>query len=497
MSIVQTWNKPRVAVFLVTVSSVVTGLLFRLPIYRGYFFGDDSLLVNDALNPNGPHGLLPDLFLVGGGKWRPLSTPLLLEMARQFGNNLVPFQIVSSVLLVSTGILLGMLVYRLTQLSTPSILATVLVLSSPFTWLFQSWTYGVMESSALLCTVISIYFLVGVEDAKKHHQFKIWCSIFFLFISTLIHERYIIVVFALFFFYLCLPKHTKRCDINPKLFLLIPVFHLIMKGFIFGINPITSGGETSQDTSVGLGAVSRLLRGIQGVLGGLSGSGYYYSTDSFSIEMNQNAASIFLPIGFGSLILFLAVFAGVIKVRNKRVNQFEKTAGSKYGVALIGIVGLSLLLPGSLVDERFEGRWIYGAQIFIISALLIASNEFLVFRRLKYAVSIPLFIVLLVVNWSYRSDSTAFFTYRSQVDASLTMLEKLVPRENPWSLVVKPFDSNSPTDWQFAYGYSLQQLSNPPYSFSLGQCPTYRKKIPCYTVQLEKSITAISITQSH
>jgi len=486
MSIVQTWNKPRVAVFLVTVSSVVTGLLFRLPIYRGYFFGDDSLLVNDALNPNGPHGLLPDLFLVGGGKWRPLSTPLLLIMARQFGNNLVPFQIVSSLLLVSTGILLGMLVYRLTKLSTPSILATVLVLSSPFTWLFQSWTYGVMESSALLCTVISIYFLVGIEDVKKHRQFKIWCGFTFLFFSTLIHERYIIVVFALFFFYLCLPKHTKRSDINARLFLLIPVFHLIMKGFILGINPTTSGGETSYDTSLGLGVISRILRGMQGVLGGLSGSGYFYSTDSFSLQMNQNAAPVVIPLGLACLILSSTVFATVITVRNRKTNHFEKSAGSKYGVALIGIVGISLLLPGSLVEERFEGRWIYGAQIFIFSALLIALNDFSVFRRLKYVLSIPLFIVLLLVNWSYRSDSPAFFTYRNQVNVSLTVLEKLVPRENPWSLVVKPSDSNSPTDWQFAYGYSLQQLSNPPYSFSLGTCPTYKKRIPCYSVQLKR-----------
>jgi hypothetical protein len=486
MSIVQTWNKPRVAILLVIVFSIGTALLFRLPFYRGYFFGDDSLLVNDALNPNGPHGLLPDLFLVGGGKWRPLSTPLLLQMARQFGNNLVPFQIVSSLLLVSTGILLGMLVYRLTQLSTPSILATVLVLSSPFTWLFQSWTYGVMESSALLCTVISVYFLVGIEDVKKHHQFKIWCGFTFLFFSTLIHERYIIVVFALFFFYLCLPKYTKRCDINARLFLLIPVFHLIMKGFILGINPITSGGETSNDTSLGLGVLSRILRGMQGVLGGLSGSGYYNSTDSFSLQMNQNAAPIVIPLGLACLILSSTVFATVITVRNRKTNHFEKSAGSKYGVALIGIVGISLLLPGSLVEERFEGRWIYGAQIFMFSALLIALNDFSVFRRLKYALSIPLFIVLLLVNWSYRSDSPAYFTYRNQVNVSLTLLEKLVPRENPWSLVVKPSDSNSPTDWQFAYGYSLQQLSNPPYSFSFGTCPTYKKKIPCYSVQLKR-----------
>jgi hypothetical protein len=418
-------------------------------------------------------------------------------MAREFGNNLVPFQIVSSLLLVFTGILFGMLVYRLTQLSTPSILAVVLILSSPFTWLFQSWTYGVMESSALLCTVISIYFLVDIEDVKKHRQFKTWGAFTFLFFSTLIHERYIIVAFALFFFYLCLPKYTKQFAINPRLFLLIPIFHLITKGFILGINPITSGGETPQDTSLGLGVVSRLLRGMQGVLGGLSGSGYYYASDSFSIQMNQHSASVVVPIGLFCLILLSTLFATVIRIRDKKVDNFEITAGSKYGVALLCTVGISLLLPGSLVNERFEGRWIYGAQIFIISALLIASNDFLVFRRLKYALSIPLFTVLLLVNWSYRSNSPAFFTFRSQVDASLMALQRLVPREDPWSLVIKPYDSNSPTNWQFAYGYSLQQLSNPPYSFSLGTCPTHREKIPCYSVQLERSSTVISITRSH
>ena len=496
MSIAQTWNKQRVAILLVITCAVCTWLLFRLPFYRGYFFGDDSLLVNDATNPNGSHGLLSDLFLVGGGKWRPLSTPLLLGMARRYGNNLVPFQVFSSLLLVSTGILVGILVYRVTRSSIPSTLTTVLVLSSPFTWLHQSWTYGVMESSALLCTVISIYLLIEIHVETIDNHLKIWSAFIFLFISTLIHERYIIVIFAIVFVHLLLPKHTQQKRIDPKLFLLIPVFHVIAKGFILGLNPLTSGGESPQETSLGFGVISHFLRGIQGVLGGLSGSGYYYGTSTFELRSNRNAASIIVPVGFACLILFLTVFVIATKNRYQKVARLEKTAGSVYAVALTGVVGFSLLIPGSTVSERFEGRWIFSAQLFIIATVLIAAHNFLQFGRFRYLLSIPLFVVLLTVNWAYKGHSSEYFIFRSQVDTVLTKLQKVIPEKKPWSLVLKPSDTASPSNWQFAYGYAMQQLRNPPYSSSFTTCPTYHRKIPCYSVQIYELSVIISVSQS-
>jgi hypothetical protein len=483
MRIGGTWNNRLVGSLFISISAIVTMVLFKLPFYHGYFFGDDSLLVNDATNPNGPHGLISETFIVGGGKWRPLITPLLLRMARYFGNNLVPFQIVSMVLLMSTAVLIGLMVHRLTGKTTPAVFATSLFLSSPFTWLYQSWTYGVMESAALLGTVISLFILTGFFIETKHAQLRIWVAFSFLHISTLIHERYIVVSLALFITYLIFPKYAHRREINFSIFLLIPLFHVVVKGFLLDLNPITSGGESSGDSSLGFEFVYRLLRGMQGVLGGLSGSGYFYSTSRFAIESNSNAATAVIPITV-VLLIVLAVLFG-IATKNRYVNDppSEQSTQSVLSAALIGIVGLSLLVPGALVEERFEGRWILGPQIFIISAVLITAFNFLKISFIKYFISLSLTMILLSVNWSYKSYSSEYFVYRNQTDKALTMLGELVPKRGAWSLVIRSTDPSSPTNWQFAYGYALQQLTNPPYSLDEA-CPRYRLDIPCFILEL-------------
>jgi hypothetical protein len=486
MSIGLTWNNRLVGSFFITISAIVTLVLFKLPFYHGYFYGDDSLLVNDATNPNGHQGLLSEIFLVGGGKWRPLITPLLLGMARYFGNNLVPFQIVSMVLLMSTAVLIGLMVHRLTGKITPAVFATTLFLSSPFTWLYQSWTYGVMESAALLGTVISLFILTGCFLENKHPQLRNWIAFSFLLISTLIHERYIAVSLALFITYLIFPKHANQRGINPSIFLLIPLFHVVVKGFLLDLNPITSGGETPGDSSLGLEFVYRLLRGMQGVLGGLSGSGYYYSAGAFAIKLNNNAAPLIIPIAVAFLLVVAALFEIAAKKSSAKDASSEKSSRNAYPIALIGIVGFILLIPGASVEERFEGRWILGPQIFLISAVLITAFNFIKISIIKHFISLSLVIILLSVNWSYRSYSSEYFIFRNQTDKALTKLEELVPKKGAWSLVIRTTDSSAPINWQFAYGYALQQLTNPPYSLD-GVCPSYRLDIPCFILELTET----------
>ena len=486
MSIGRTWNSRLVGSLFITISAIGTFGLFRLPFYHGYFYGDDSLLVNVATNPNGSQNLISDIFLVGGGKWRPLTTPLLIKLAQYYGNNLVPFQIVSMALLISTAVLIGLMVHRLTKKTIAAVFATVLFLSSPFTWLYQSWTYGVMESAALLATVISLFILTGNFFETKHAQLMIWVAFSFLLISTLIHERYIVVSLALFITYFIFPRYAHRREINSGIFLLIPLFHVVVKGFFLDLSPITSGGESPGESSLGLEFVYRMLRGMQGVLGGLSGSGYYYSVGPFAIKSNNNAAPLMIPIAVAFLLLVAVLFGIATKSSYMKNAPSGKSTQNAYPIALIGIVGVFLLVPGALVDERFEGRWILGPQILIISAVLITAFNYLKNSITKCIISLSLVIVLLSVNWSYRSYSSEYFLFRNQTDKALTKLEELVPKKGAWSLVIRSTDSSAPINWQFAYGYALQQLTNPPYSLD-GVCPSYRLDIPCFILELTET----------
>ena len=150
------------------------------------------------------------------------------------------------------------------------------------------------------------------------------------------------------------------------------------------------------------------------------------------------------------------------------------------------VVGFILLIPGASVDERFEGRWILGPQIFLISAVLITAFNFIKISIYKHFISLSLVIILLSVNWSYRSYSSEYFIFRNQTDKALTKLEELVPKKGAWSLVIRSTEPSAPIDWQFAYGYALQQLTNPPYSLD-GACPSYRLDIPCFILELTET----------
>jgi hypothetical protein len=67
-----------------SISAAAGVYFFHLPLWDGPMYGDDYLLVRGALQPNGNNGFLQDIWLAGGGKWRPANTPILLWLAKRW-----------------------------------------------------------------------------------------------------------------------------------------------------------------------------------------------------------------------------------------------------------------------------------------------------------------------------------------------------------------------------------------------------------------------------
>ena len=498
MMSIQLAHHPRFAKLIIATSTCCVFLLFRLPLYRGFSYGDDALLVRDALHPPGPSSLFHQFFTVGGGKWRPVSTPILLSMARFYKHDMVPFQILSMLMLLAIGYLIGILVWRLTSNLSAGIFCAALSVSSPFTWLFQSWMYGVMEALALLLTTMSLFLFVHMikDDRISARRFNL--AAFTLFLATLTHERYLIVVFTLWMLFVWQPISGSRLSKMSRTLLLIPLFHVVTKGLLLDISPITSGGETANKLGLNLSLLTNFFKGLTGVFGGLSGSGYYYSVGTFADAANSKNINGLLPLTIATAISIGILVSILLKRQTSSLGNRRRVKLTLSPELILCCVGLSLLVPGALVPERFEGRWIFGPQVFLIAGLAVLFSKMVTQRPIRYAFTIFFFCAMLFTNLTYKKNSDQYFVMRTQVDHSLSQLNALRTKE-PWVVIVHQKDSNAPTSWQFAYGSTFSQLRNPPYRFGFSSnpnCPVFRKKMTCYVVEIDGIVPTTKVYES-
>ena len=491
-------HHPRIAKLIIAISTCCVFLLFRLPLYRGFSYGDDALLVRDALHPPGPSSLVHQFLTVGGGKWRPVSTPILLSMARLYKYDLVPFQVLSMLMLLAIGFLIGVLVWRSTSNLPSGIFCAALSVSSPFTWLFQSWMYGVMEALALLLTTMSLFLFVHMIKDHRISARRFNMAAFTLFLATLTHERYLIVVFALWMLFVWQPISGSRLNKLSRTLILIPLFHVVTKGILLGISPIASGGETTNKLGLNFSFLTNFFKGLTGVFGGLSGSGYYYSEGTFADAANSKSVNGLLPLTVAITILIGILVSIFLKSRAASLGKSRRAKLTLSPELILCWVGLSLLVPGALVPERFEGRWILGPQVFLIARLTVLFSKLVLNRSMRYALALFFSGAMLLTNLTYKKHSDQYFVMRAQVDNSLSQLNALRTRE-PWVVIVHQKDPIAPTSWQFAYGSVFSQLRNPPYKFGFSSnpnCPVFRKKMTCYIIEIDGIVPTTRVYES-
>lgn len=433
-----------------------------------------------------------DFLLSGNGKWRPFSTPLLLAFGRWFGFDLQPFQVTSMIAYLLATIIFSFLVLRLTNSLLITACGTLIFISSPFTWLIQSWVYGPMEAIALLTFAISLASLSKFIFAEAPKRRYLTNSFVMLAIATFTHERYIILAFAFWFYLLAarsIPKFARRYS---SYFLFIPIAHIFLKSFAFGLSPISSGGESGGHVVDPVTLMTHLAWGIQGVFGGLSGGGRYFSNDTFSKAVNQEGFGLQIT-GTICLIILSYFFAALLAKKFAKgrltieIEHKEIQKSKSFTIFLVTLSG-TLLIPGALVPERFEGRWILASQILLFAAVLIAISKTPLAPLIKYFTVALILGPVLCANIGYRRHVDHYFAYRQQVNEVMEQLDEAVPRTGPWSVVIIDDSISNPVQWQFSYGYVFQQLENPPYRFLFSRekkCPSLLRKVPCYSVDID------------
>jgi hypothetical protein len=446
-------------------------------------FGDDYLSVSESLNPVGSGGFWSDVWLHGGGKWRPVTTPILFWLHRQFRFSYIPYQVLNLFLLIICATFVGIACYFLCKSVSGAALTSLAISVSHLTWYAQISVFGIMELLAIIlvmtasaCALLSI----NLPETRLIHAYRLQLmACLFLLLSTLTHERYLLTVICFWILYLSNKSRSSELSRRSWIFLLIPLTHVIFKGFLLNLDPIQGGGESRIRNVYGFWLAEHLKDSILGLLGYYSGSGRYYTPWPLGRLAAQSDLQILgVIMSYGPLVLILIVV--VARSDNRRTN---KTRCLDSQIFFLLSLTFATILPAATVIQRIESRWLLAPQIFFVLFCIAMINEKIKENKIKIF-SLSLFpLCLSVVSVYYQSQINAFTMLRDQPSSIILTLGKVAPTNKPWVLSVTQSDSTMPTFWQFGYGQAFNQMQNPPYALT-EKCGVEYRSIPCVKVEL-------------
>lgn len=464
---------------------LVTGVVHaitRIDQWKHPMVGDDFLGIRDSTMPIRNGSSLQNFWQVGAGKWRPLSTSILLFLGHVWGYDYGKFQVLNSTLLVGTAWFTGFFALKLGVSFGATIAISVSVVLSQFTWMAQSSIYGVMELLALLLMIGSAHFAIKTISGDAKSRLNLGLSTLFLFAATMAHERFVLGAFVLASFFLIIGKSS---DIKQLAFvpLLIPIFYVASRTFLLRLDPLQGGGETNLQHNIGVWIGVHFWDALRMLFGGNTATGVFYTAHPLADLRTRNDL-VWLPV--------VAIAGlGLICFRSLREHSAEDSAEERrrtlHQSTLLMCLSLSTLLPAATVTERIEGRWLFAPQVLFILALgALTSGRKSIFgivSRYFY----PVFFCLVALY--YLPNSADYLRFRDQPSQVMSVVSEAAPKSEPWVLVISQVDPAVPTEWQFGYGNAFTQLPNPPYLASVvtgrrNDCPVLKKRIPCVVVRL-------------
>ena len=458
-------------------------------------YGDDFLGVNAALQPNGSTGIWSDIWLAGGGKWRPVSTPIMLWMGRHFEYSYRPHQILNFSLLILCAALVGVLSYHLYKSILTASITSFAISISHFTWLGQISIYGQMEFLAIIFLVsATTTALASIQLPSTMSRKALWLqllTVVLLLLSTFTHERYLLAAFCFWLLFLIGSPAGSQLRTRSYLFLIIPAIHTFLKGVLLNLDPIAGGGESKLRDVRSWWLLQHLGDSFLGLFGYFSGAGKYYLDWPIGQLGKQSDLRI---IGILIITVPLAITFLLLKLQNKS----ESSISFKYfrikSIFLFSLV-IATIAPAASVLQRIEPRWLLAPQIFFLLLCTTVVSRFDVDKLLKMIASIILPICFITVSIFYTEKSGVYTALRDQPSAAILSVEKVAPPQGDWVLSIHQADANMPVNWQFGHTRAFSQMKNPPYKvyFSATGCSEIYDKIPCVSILLQAASMHVEV----
>ena len=462
---------------------------FQLRTINTKLFGDDFLLVN-------LWGQLPidarsvwDLFwLTGQDKWRPVSTIPLVLLSRRLGFNNHYFLLINLVLLSILASVVGCYTYSLSKRFSAAIASTAAVALTPFNWYAQTSLFGLMEILDLLLCLIALILIC--KNYEKETGLRFALAYFFLLASSLCHERFLIVAISTWAYSQLFRRDRDKNRFSTYL-LTIPLVHILLKGFVLQIDPLTGGGESNIRSSYGPWIIEHFTDSLGALVGMKSGLGIYYSEGTFQTRVSNSHFGLF------GLLVFLPAIVSLAYMLLKKADQAHSSKDAPTSLLLMKsglffVSALSLLIPAATVVERVEGRWLLASQIFLliafVGAVIALRNQNWTNQLIISGITVSFSLAIVATGFMYRGQTKDYLAIQSQPTLALQKIESEAPINEEWGLLINQTDATMPTAWQFGYGAIFSQLPNPPSFVQFGSswnlCPDAPRKYTCFKIEL-------------
>ena len=470
---------------------IVYGVLNRGPISHGSLWGDDALLFRASSIPGGFASDLTDSFFqTGSAKSRPLLQPILSLLLQSFGNDQFWYLWISLVLVIAISVSIFFLVRSICGNNLVGIVGAIVVQTTRFNWYSKDNVFGIMEATAILLLVLSVQQIIHQLNEKNSSR-RLLTGIIFLFASTLVHERYVLVSAAIPFAFVLISMLdksviSKKNAVLSLNFFLIPAFHVIWKVSLLNVSPFTGGGESNFSSVKGPWILNHVIETATSVVGW--SAGYKDAASSLNIE------PFFLPL-LASLVL-LAICVGLYRTLNLVLRSEDSKAIQTRSTLVILFAFFSAnVISASLVIERIEYRWLFGPLIFlilIISCLELSRRPDLHIVRIS-ALIIAILIGDLIYQPMHKSDQVNAVRVQNALKGleNITHFDEL-GRDMPWKLVVVAENWESWKWWTLAYGNVFLNSDHAPVQvvfstsdLALSSCLKDWKLASCTVLKLD------------
>jgi len=464
--------EPKLVLLLI---SLVTSFLWRVPAVRGLLYGDDFLLYEASKSPGGyASNFFTSFQQIGGGKYRPLFTPIASLLLSAFGRDYFYYQMVVLVLLSGTAFIGACIAYKLSNSWKVSAAVAAVIPMSRFTWYAQTTLHGVMEILAVFWMFLGLLALVTWLNSNFQSRKYLVLTVLGLGASAFTHERYLIVCITLPIAVIILCK--GRLLLRSQIFWLWAVVGLqfLLKKYVVHVDVFQGGGESSLRSSAGTWIVQHFGLAALGVFGLSSGATDYY----------QNLGrGLFPSIGWSRLARLAGVVSAYVALvfailrRQLHVNAIDRSLRNERGRVLLVLAtcAFSLLIPASTVISRTEGRWLLGSDLILLTVLVLMGNLITTAKIRSFALA-GILAGAVAMSVVTRHEYQRFSYDRRQAQLVLQLAQAAPKPGNSWNLDI---NVEGMIEWQFAYGRAFGQLTTPPTGFTFGgQCDS-----PCLHIE--------------
>lgn len=345
-----------------------------------------------------------------GYKFRPISNGIIWLISRVCGGNIILYGRINIFLAAVTGTLIYVLIQREGKSDWMSGIASILYVSSRFSYYQITTQLGVMEWTCTTLTILMI-FLLYKYICTGELKFYYWI-VFCFALNALSHERFLVLfpVIIISWIFVQKDKHKLRNWFPP--IITIIVFGTILSLMFFLVDNVmvgTSGTLVKETTTVS--SVMHFFKQSIGYIFGINSDEIYLSMVSYAGYSKLMKILIWISIVMVAIIVVSALYNLIMNKERKNNILFIS--------CLVLTIGALLFISSSTI--RVELRWMYApymVAIVLLIYLVMEKSNVKILIYIKNTAIIVYTVIMICFGFYCRSFYYNLYYFKGYMDAN-------------------------------------------------------------------------------